>query len=178
MDSSSQQLELFSGSGRQHQISGANGNAFIGYVRGYEKAILLVIGSVVIAVVSFCLGVEKGKSIALKPVIPKMDMALNRPVADPKQDVPIGTLTAAVSHVQLQAKAGIQNYTIQLASFQSKGLAQKEAGLLKQKGLAAVVIPKGNYSILCVGSFSSKDTAGPLLSQLKKKYHDSFVRRL
>ena len=44
-------------------------------------------------------------------------------------------------------------YTIQLASYKSKSFAQKEAELLKKKGFVPLVIPKGSYTILCVGKF-------------------------
>ncbi len=181
MDSSAQQLELFSGSGRPAETAGLNRNIFFGYIRGYEKIILVVMGSIVIAVVSFSLGVEKGKHIALQASAAKFDLASNIPAAGQKQEVRITKNKPIITNpVQVQGiSAGkSENYTIQLASFQNKSLAQKEAGALKKTGLAPLVISKGSYSVLCVGSFNSKETARALLSQLKKKYQDSFIRRL
>ncbi len=176
METSAQQLELFSGSGRPAETAGLNRNIFFGYIRGYEKIILIVMGFIVIAVASFSLGVEKGK----------LNMASNLPTAGQKQETliakskPVIINPVQVNPAQVQeissSKPG--NYTIQLASYQSKNLAQKEAGTLKKTGLAPLVISKGSYSILCVGSFNSKETARALLSQLKKKYQDSFIRRL
>jgi hypothetical protein len=168
MDSGAQQLELFSGSGRPSETAGISRNIFFGYIRGYEKIILIVIGFIVIAVAAFSLGVEKGKLVALQAPAAKLDVAAN---------VPAPVILEPVKAQEVSSsKPG--NYTIQLASYQSKGLAQKEAGALKKTGLAPLVISKGSYSILCVGSFNSRETARTLLSQLKKKYQDSFIRRL
>jgi hypothetical protein len=184
MEGNTQQLELFSGSGKPYQAGGHNRSTFISYIRGYEKIILLTIGVIVIAVIAFSLGVEKGKTMVSGVAVLTPDKNVGTAALIRKQELPVRTsnidaASAAVKvAVPVAAKDRLQNYTIQLASFQSRDSAQKEAALLKKKGLAAVVISKGNYSILCVGSFNSKETAEPLLSQLKKKYQDSFIRRL
>jgi cell division septation protein DedD len=94
-------------------------------------------------------------------------------------DKPVMRIAKAIPAIpQPPAIKKLEGYTIQLASYQNKGSAVKEAERLKKNGLTALVVAKGNYSILCVGSFNSKETAGPLLSQLKRKYQDSFIRRL
>lgn len=161
------QLELFS----QSEDSGKRINSsrifFLGYVRGYEKATLLFVCFIAVGIISFSLGVEKGKRLAAvpKPSI-RFDLAA---VQAPKPDVQKPTQVTVSKP---------QNYTIQLASYQSKTYAEKQAGLLKKKGFTALVLLKGSYTILCVGNFANKETARPLLSELKKKYHDSFIRRL
>jgi septal ring-binding cell division protein DamX len=181
METSAQQLELFSGSGRTTETAGLSRNTFLGYIRGYEKIILIIMGFIVIAVVSFSLGVEKGRFLAPQAPAAKLDTASNIPTAGQKQEALIAKTKPLITNpAQAQeissSKPG--NYTIQLASFQSKNLAQKEAGALKKTGLTPLVISKGSYSVLCVGSFNSKETAKALLSQLRKKYQDSFIRRL
>jgi hypothetical protein len=189
MEGNTQQLELFSGPGASAQTSGLSRNTLLGHIRGYEKIILVTIGFIVSAVISFSLGVEKGKLIALAPPASKSDItaAVIRPDTQKIETVnalpaPAGSANTSIVQAKaaspVQGIAKLQNYTIQLASYQSKNLAQKEAGALKKKGLAPLVLSKGSYSILCVGSFNSKETAKPLLSQLKKKYQDSFIRRL
>jgi len=188
MEDSTQQLELFSGSERTAQTSGLNRNTLLGYCRGYEKIILITIGFIISAVVSFSLGVEKGKLIALAPSAPKSEVTANIRTDTqkietantlPAQAISVSLSTGQAKTTSLAQGIGkLQNYTIQLASYQSKNLAQKEAGVLKKKGLAPLVLSKGNYNILCVGSFNSKETAKPLLSQLRKRYQDSFIRRL
>ncbi|MFH1127974.1 MAG: SPOR domain-containing protein, partial [Candidatus Omnitrophota bacterium] len=70
------------------------------------------------------------------------------------------------------------NYTIQVASYQTKKGAQKEAEIIKKKGLSVSVLSKGAYSILCVGNFKDKQKAKLVLVELKKRYRDCFIRRL
>ena len=49
---------------------------------------------------------------------------------------------------------------------------------LKKKGLSTLVLPKGRFIVLCVGRFSDKQTAQPVLTELKKQYRDCFIRRI
>lgn len=171
MESNSQQLELFSGSGKAPETPNTGRDKFFGHIRGYEKTIIIAIGFIVIAVIAFSIGAEKGKRQALQAPEPA-------PIAKPVPAIkPEARAVVPVQNPQpMMAAPG--NYTIQLASFQNKTLAQKEAAALKKKGLAALVVSKGSYNIVCVGSFSSKESAKTLLTELRKKYQDSFIRRL
>ena len=173
MKTTTQQLELFSGLGQAGQGSGLKSNTFLGYIRGYERIIILAIGFIITAVVSFSLGVEKGRRLALKSTASRFDIALSSKVI-PAQKPEAGYLQDKPRAINPSQ----ENYTIQLASYQNKAFAQRQAGILKKKGLTTLVISKGSYTILCVGSFHNQETAKPLLSQLRKKYQDSFIRRL
>ncbi|MFA5156260.1 MAG: SPOR domain-containing protein [Candidatus Omnitrophota bacterium] len=173
METGSQQLELFSGTGRGPETASSGGRGkFFGHIRGHEKVILIAIGVIIVAVAAFSLGVEKGRRTAMPeaPVSRKPTQA-----AIPQQRLAPAQIPVRTVAVSAPAQ---QNYTIQLASFQNKNLAKKEAEALKKQGLAPMIITKGSYNILCVGSFTSKETAKPLLSEIKKKYRDSFIRRL
>ncbi|MBC8436526.1 MAG: SPOR domain-containing protein, partial [Candidatus Omnitrophica bacterium] len=67
---------------------------------------------------------------------------------------------------------------IQLASYKARKFADKEAEVLKKKGLTAFVLYKGDYVILCAGKFSDKEEARNSMSQLKTRYKDCYLRRL
>lgn len=72
-------------------------------------------------------------------------------------------------------------YTIQVASFRSQKYAQLEVDRLKDQGYdrkVIMVVPKGEYSIVCVGQFSRKEQANTYISRLRGKYKDCLVRRL
>lgn len=69
-------------------------------------------------------------------------------------------------------------YTIQVASFKTEEYAQKEAMALKKEGYEIIVIPKGDYSIVCVGKFSHYGEAKLFSGRLKKRYKDCLVRSL
>jgi len=174
MESGSQQLELFSGTRNVPEASSGRRDSFFGHIRNYEKMILVAIGAIIIAVAAFALGVEKGKRLAMpqqqQPVVSRL------PVASVPQQAQAAIQPKAVSSTV--AAVPQQGYTIQLASFKNSGLARKEAEALKKRGFTPFIALKGNYSILCVGNFNSKENAKPLLSEIKKIYPDSFIRRL
>lgn len=172
------QLELFSAGQKDYnqlKLCAAH-NSFFRYIRNYEKIIMLIIGLVITGIISFSLGVEKGKRLAQSTQIvpqqikPESVDALKNQV-QPKIEKPELVKPSAPADSP-------QYYTIQLASYQNTALARKEAQDLKKKGLLPLVLTKGRYTVLCVGNFTNKETARSLLSELRKRYRDCFLRRL
>jgi hypothetical protein len=153
------QLELFLSSNDSVNTNKELSNPLFKYIRDYEKIILITIGFVVTGVISFSLGVEKGRqatnAAASLEVIQKQDFT-----ETPKPKEPA------------------QKYAIQLASYKTKSLAQKEAEILKKKGYSPSVLSKSGYAVLYVGDFSNKETAQSSLSELRKRYRDCLIRRL
>ena len=161
------QLELFSGSKDALDIKNpAANNSFLNFIWNYEKIILIIIGVITTSIISFSLGVEKGKRLSMQKADSRLDMALS---VIPKVEDQLLTI---------KKEKSVYGYTIQLASYKTKTYAQKEARVLKGKGLLPLILSKGDYIILCVGHFSKKETAQPLLSELKKRYQGCYVRRL
>ncbi len=92
-----------------------------------------------------------------------------------KAKVPVVVSPAAT--VAKRAVSG--SYTLQVASYKGLKSAQREADKLKQKGYDNVyVVPKGTYTIVCVGSFQNKEDASGVKRQLNNRYQGSVVRRL
>ncbi|MFH1360553.1 MAG: SPOR domain-containing protein [Candidatus Omnitrophota bacterium] len=160
----------------------------------------VVIGGIFILmtmILSFSLGVEKGKKIVYQPHL-SPQTATEESVSQTEVILPEPTERVKASSDQQDAseqepmilaqlkeespKSNPQNsYTIQVASFQKEEYAQKEASRLKKDGFShyeIFVLPKGKFSIVCVGSFSQRNDAQENLSQLKRKYKDCLVRRL
>jgi hypothetical protein len=162
-----QQLELFAQNTEAHSPR-ASGD-FIRRLWNYEKGILLILTLIVTGIVAFSLGVEKGKRISL---------ANKQPVAAAKQIVPQVSNPAQDTREETSAEDTYQGFTIQLASYRTRSFAEREAQSLKAKGLAPLVLSKGNYAVLCVGNFSDKEQAQGLLTQLRKRYADCRIRRL
>ncbi len=166
------QLDLFSDS--QEEINSSPRRSerayFSKYIWGYEKAILMGIILLVTAIVSFSLGVERGKRIQSLPTPqanihtkPSVEQLPKEPEA--KEQIIIPKTTEGV-------------YTIQVASFKTGSYAQKEAELLKKRGYKTTVLNKGEYVILCVGNFSDKKQAQSLFLELRRYYKDCRIRRL
>jgi len=186
------QPDLFSESASATNQKTSFSNSFFGCVRSYEKIIILSFCFIITGIISFSIGVEKGKRVALNRQDARFDVANNVQPASKKlaltqelirtqNNTPLKQTQAPVpatqsENVKLQAKTG--KYAIQLASYQSKVLAQKEADSLKKRGLMPFFFSKKGYTVLCVGGFTSKNSAQQMLTELKKKYHDGFVRRL
>jgi cell division septation protein DedD len=166
-----------------------------------ENIIVLCIIFVMVLVLFFSFGVERGKKIALlSPAQEEMDVArvvkedtLKQPGQTVVQveteervvfpvDVPeeITVESEPVFRPPLEKTEEQENlFTIQVASFKLEKNAKREADRLKGRGHDdAFVVPKGSYSIVCVGKFIQRNDAKKLSSRLKKRYHDCLVRRL
>jgi len=180
----SSQLELFSRSGEISNSKHASDKSFLSYIRGYEKTILIIIGMVISCIISFSLGVERGKNISMNKPNSYFDVAYT-------PQAPIVKAAEKQITVEAKSKDNIkinqqeqtqllekQGYVIQLASYKSKANAQKEIESLKKKGLSPVLVSKGNYAVVCVGNLFNRETAQSLLSELKKRYRDCYIRRL
>jgi cell division protein FtsN len=187
------QLELFSRAKGTAGLMPQTRHSFLGFIWNYEKAILIIVGFIITATVSFALGVEKGKRTATLKSRPRAFMASGEdaikqattPLPAPAQAKPEPQLKPAptprqevVATPAALVKESAASYTIQVASFKKEASAQREIDTLKKKGLVASILSKGKYLVVCVGSFMQKDEAKKLLSELKKRYQDCFIRRL
>ncbi|MDD5594888.1 MAG: SPOR domain-containing protein [Candidatus Omnitrophica bacterium] len=174
------QLELFSQVNKDGERNHQQGKSFIYHIRGHEKAIILVMFFIISSIVSFSLGVERGKTIALRKNGLNIELAEANLPQKKAQAAVLTTLPAVKvpEKTVTPLQNFIQNYTIQVATFATKVGADKEAAIFKKKGLPTLVFSKGKYTILCVGKFADKETAKPTLSELKKQYRDCFVRRI
>lgn len=175
------QLELFSQSKESPEIKKrAFNHSFLTYIWNYEKTILVIITFVITGIVSFSLGVERGKKITALKSNARFDVAsgvsTSTPKAPPKPIAPEENYKAVGKDNSQDLLK--QSYTIQLASYKTKTYAQKEAERLKKRGLSTLFLAKGNYIVLCVGQFSDKETAQAMLSELKKQYQGCYIRRL
>lgn len=153
------QLELFSEIKSHGRFSSGASNSFFGYINKNERAILVLIGFIVVGITSFCLGVEKGKRQSVKPSESPVSLQGNSVTAPP-----LGQ--------------GVTGFTIQLASYKTTKYAQKEAEALKRKGFSPFVVSRGDYVAVCVGNFPDKNVAKNMLAELKKQYRDCYIRRL
>jgi len=180
MEKEYDQLELFSQAKDANQPKAHSSKAFISYISKYEKVLLIIIAFLITSIASFSLGVKKGKSYIMLKSSSQLDIATVKPqpeltVSQPKQTIKQQLYQPLKKE---EIKEYIQNYTIQVASFTNKVNAQKEADILKSKGLSPQVLSKGKFCIVCVGNFSKREEAELLLPKLKKQYQDCRIRRL
>ena len=195
------QLEIFTPSNNSE--TGKRANPFLEYLWGYEKAILILIAIVAVGVLSFSLGVEKGKRMARREAAMVTSAAAantkpGQPNVQPVQRIEIRPAQVAVSTaprpatvaamitapkaqpaaqpVKLSGQTG--NFTIQVGCYKNKTSADTQAQAFKKKGISTMVLPKGGYLVLCIGRFPSQDEARIALKELQKQYKDCCIRRL
>ncbi|MCK5012337.1 MAG: SPOR domain-containing protein [Candidatus Omnitrophica bacterium] len=166
-----------------------------------ENIIVLCIIFVMVLVLFFSFGVERGKKVAL--LVPVKDEVNIVQTVKPK-DVkpPVETVSQVEREERVVFPVDIPEeiledsepafrpplekteeqenlFTIQVASFKLKKNAKREADRLKGIGHDdTFVVPKGNHSIVCVGKFAQRNEAKKFSSKLKKRYNDCLVRRL
>jgi len=159
-----------------------------------ENIIILTVLIFLGIIVSFSVGVEKGKRLNLagvnapiapvvverpKAVTPTLQKGVVRevssPVAAKQQIVPASAPVAQPATVQPGSEGF---YTIQIASFKLRKFAEEEARGLKTKGYETFIVPKGQHLVVCAGRFLDQDAAKNFLGKLKGKYKDCLVRRL
>jgi len=178
------QLELFSKERGALAIKKLSSGSLFTRIRGHEKVMLVILCVITTGIISFSLGVERGKRLSMsssnfQPILQPSGVTEDR-VKENKTETE--QVQQAIIKKEEPIKEAIpvktQSFTIQLASYKTKTSAQKGAEILKKRGLSPVVLPKGNYIILCVGNFSTKETAKPLVTELQKQYKGCYIRRL
>lgn len=182
----SEQLELFSQQKENYagQKETNSRYSLFGYVRGYEKVIITIISFVTFGIITFSLGVERGKSLNIVKSPQEIPLPQQNVAAAVVTKAPVAKEVSAVTPVVqaqvTQKETIVGGYTVQIASYKLKESARKEAELLKKKGLSPIIISKGKYTVLCVGNFPDRKSAESFLAEIgkNKRYQGSTIRRL
>jgi len=162
-----------------------------------ENLFVLIVMIVLSLVVAFSIGIERGKQQLTQPQEPPL--VINRPALvfrpaeqevkeelltemDTVEAVPAKVVTVAQDPApalpEVPAQETDKIYTVQVASFKKEHHAQQEAQSLENNGYEIFVLPKGKYSIVCVGKFAQRDQAKEFSQRLRQKYKDCLIRRL
>lgn len=190
------QFELFPGSAGGGPQPVSSQRLLKDLTLSVENIIVLCIAFVMVLVLFYSFGVEKGKRIVrASAAVPALEEAaiphpaVEQPAltaAEPlkKTEAPQETKTSIrpqTREVEIPPPQEIVPsgaFTIQVASFKTQENANKEALRLKQKGYEIFILSKGKHSIVCVGKFPRHDEAKGFLNKLKGRYNDCLVRRL
>ncbi len=127
-----------------------------------ENAVFAAIIIIMCIIVSFALGVERGKSLA-----PSVIIAPEKKI-EPKRE-------PEIKPPSIEVPEGI--YTIQLISYKKKAPAEKEKRKLTKKGIEAFIIASGEWFQVCAGSYTDTKKAGKALDEFSKKYKGCFIRK-
>lgn len=71
-----------------------------------------------------------------------------------------------------------QLYVIQVVTYRKADLAEAELLSLKQKGFSSFRKKSGDYHVVCVGPFGTKDDASSIHRKLARNYKDCFIKKI
>ena len=155
-----------------------------------DMLILASVALVLLLILSFSLGVERGKRIA--SVIPIEKESKLEKVEDIIRDLPVEELggqkekvlqitpppSESVQEAAAEKTTDQIHYKIQVATFYKENTANKAVKSLQEEGYPASIAKKGKFVVVYVGNFDNKAKAKEILQSLKKKYKDCILRRL
>lgn len=164
----------------------------------YDRLILSGIGMLLVIVLFFSLGVERGKIVAGQRPVPGPAPVVVPPKAMPPSKQPVRVVQSpprtipppkeqAAPVVKAETRTSVQStsvdmkyYTIQAVTILSKEQAEREVAKLKAKGFEPFVMKSGKYIVVCVGKYSSEQNAkgSERFKKLRRLYDDCFVRRM
>lgn len=132
----------------------------------------------------FFLGVLRGKSLRPMAAIVTVERPAAPRVPAGFVQAPAAPLPAPVKAAQAQAPSApaasapsAKPYTIQLVTYRKREYAETELSAVKKMGFSGYVVQKGEYFLVYVGQYASKDEAKRDLSAFQAKYKDSFLTR-
>lgn len=156
----------------------------------HEALIIGLIGLVLIISVIFSLGVERGRNLELaqgsyKDIQPSAETKVKGPQIQPTgkpigaevQKQPETKPTEQETEKVVPVPAEERPFTIQVASFKTRTLAEKELEHLKNIGYSSDVLKKGSFFVVWVGTYEKKELAQQTLKDLTRIYKDCYVRR-
>jgi len=135
---------------------------FIALLSNYEKRIGFFIVFIISLLVVYSVGIERGK----------------RSVQIRKELIPVKTEEIKSLPPKKEEIQEIKGYIIQVATYKKDPYAEKEMINLKKKGFSSFTRKNGDFVVVYVGNFQSKDDALTSLKKLKKRYSDCFIRKL
>ena len=170
-----------------------------------DALILLSVVLILLLVISFSLGVGRGRKIALASLEKETSqeetllafasvsepkaVEVVKPKEEEKKEIAIKEVnqpkrkTARVvaidpPKVKTTEVASNKRYLIQVASYLTQDKARAEAKKLENQGFPTKIEKKGKYIVIFVGEFNNRTVAEENMQQLRKVYHDCFIRRL
>lgn len=172
-----------------------------------DTFILSAVVILLLFILAFSLGVEKGRKISLvsedtigslerdsrqeninitaqNANVPRneqriaVSQPLKKPQAQPAPSVKVPQTADKKTEVPQAAASTKEGYYIQIASYNKESFADTEAKKLKDKGFPAYTAKKGSFVVLYVGIFKTITEAQKNMGLLKKNYKDCVLRRL
>lgn len=146
----------------------------------YENIVLFGIVFLMVLVLIFSLGVERGKriNIAKRDSVNQTIEEKYKDAISTEEDVTVGKDSLNLKKPEDKKVELTAFYTIQVITYKEGPMVEKEMQRLREKGYHPFVIPHGNLRQICVGKFESRSLAEKALIRLRRRYKDCFIRRI
>jgi len=150
-----------------------------------DTLIFLSVALIILFVIFFSLGVEKGKKFASAVIAQTPTETVSNNQDKQKSALRLPLPKEQGNLAQPKEKTDTKNidklkdaFHIQIASFGKENAAQKEAESLIKTGYSVEIRKSGKYVVVYVGGFTNRKEAAEKMKSLKKKYKDCILRRL
>ena len=141
-----------------------------------EHLVFISIGLIMLMVIIYALGVERGKSLRPQAII--QNRVVSQAPVEPKpiqQEHVVPTPVHASAKTK-PAQETDKPYTIVAVTFVRKDTALAEVNRLKKEGFESFIAESDSYFLVCVGAYTDKEGAKPTLSKVKKLYKDAYLK--
>lgn len=141
-----------------------------------ERVIFISIGIIMLMVIVYALGVEKGKSIGKAAATPSAKLQIEKQAQS--QPVKIDKQKPIVP-VRLESTRDFgKPYTIVAVTFTRKDTATQEVNRLKKEGFDAALVQSDSYFLVCIGAYPDKDSSQSktALGKARKIHKDAYFK--
>ena len=157
-----QPKKRFRGLSEIFKKAGLDGSTFAVTLK-MDKMVFLSIAVIMLMVVVYALGVERGRSTPARHTQEPAQASIKIPAAPVKIPETITPQTAAQAAVSDKTpgtvKDSVKPYTIAVASLSKKDTALSEVARMKNNGFDSFIIYSQPYYVVCVGMFADKTSA-------------------
>lgn len=141
-----------------------------------EKLVFISIGLIMLMVIIYALGVERGKSLRPQAIV--QNRVVSQAPLEPKPIQQVHAIPAPTPPTTKTQPPKEQDkpYTIVAVTFLRKDTALAEVNRLKKEGFESFIAESDSYFLVCVGAYDDKEGAKPMLSKVKKIYKDAYLK--
>jgi len=140
--------------------------------------LILVMGVVIIYAVGVEVGHQEKLRLAGRESIKTTVQPVSARLVQSQQIQQVQVAVHSPKKTSLPERETVRKYTVQIASFTKNDAAERTLEKLKKEkaGVEIFLIPGPKQIALCIGNHETRAAADRALSELQKKYKDSFVR--
>ena len=142
-----------------------------------ERVIFISIGIIMLMVIVYAMGVEKGKSVDKVSIVSSAKVQPER--LSQSQPVKAQVLIAKpIAPAPESIRDVGKPYTIVAVTFTRKDTAAQEVNYLKKEGFDATVVQSDSYLLVCIGAYPDKNSSQSkmALSKVRKIHKDAYFK--